>query len=230
MSSVGEMRAEIPAVREETPEFVSFPEDLALARRAALQDEAAWREIYDVTRDRLFALLSYYTGDREEALDLLQETYLGAIRTIESYRGDGSLASWLAIIAIRRARDWRRKLVQWRRKHDALTAERLNDPLHVPDEHARLKVRETIAGLKGNQRGAFLMREMEGMSFREIGHALGCDEATARVHYFRARGTMQSLLGDDETAKSDKKRVRSEAEAAGSAGALREMKDKEARS
>jgi RNA polymerase sigma-70 factor (ECF subfamily) len=230
MSSVGELRAERPAVREETQEFVSFPEDLALARRAALQDEAAWREIYDVTRDRLFALLSYYTGDREEALDLLQETYLGAIRTIERYRGDGSLTSWLAIIAIRRARDWRRKLVQWRRKHEALTAERLNDPPHAPDEHMRLKVRDSVAELKGNQRGAFLMREMEGMSFREIGQALGCDEATARVHHFRARETMRNLLGYDETAKSGTKRVRSESEAGGPAGTIREMRDKEARS
>lgn len=230
MSFVGELRAERLAVREVTPEIVSFPDDLALARRAALQDEAAWREIYDVTRDRLFALLSYYTGDREEALDLLQETYLGAIRTIESYRGDGSLAGWLAIIAIRRARDWRRKVVQWKRKHDALTAERLNDPQHVPDEHMRLRVRETIAGLKGNQRGAFLMREMEGMSFREIGCALGCDEATARVHCFRARRAMQSLLEEGDAAESDTRGVGPGAEAAKAAGPVRKMKDKEARS
>ena len=197
MSSVGEIGAEIAAVRTVTPEIVSFPDDLALAGRAAARDEAAWREIYSVTRDRLFALLSYYTGDREEALELLQETYLGAIRTIDRYRGDGPLAAWFSIIAIRRARDWRRKLVQWKRKHDALTAELLNDPQDVPDEHMRLKVREAIAGLGGRQRGAFMMREIEGMSFREIGRALGCSEETARVHHFRARKTMQNLLGKE---------------------------------
>jgi RNA polymerase sigma-70 factor (ECF subfamily) len=183
---------------EVIPETVAFPEDLALARRAATRDEAAWREIYDVSRDRLFALLSYYTGGREEALDLLQETYLSAIRSIDHYSGDGSLVSWLAVIAIRRARDWKRKLVQWKRKHEALATQQSDDHPPVPDEYARLQVREAMSQLKGHQRGAFLMREMEGMSFRDIGDALGCDEGTARVHYFRARQTMKSLLEPDE--------------------------------
>ena len=182
------------AVSKVTSESVAFPEDLTLARRAAQRDEAAWREIYDVSRDRLFALLSYYTGGREEALDLLQETYLSAIRSIDRYNGDGSLVSWLAVIAIRRARDWKRKLVQWKRKQEALATQHADESPPVPDEYARLRLRDAISRLKGHQRGAFLMREMEGMTFRDIGEALGCDEGTARVHYFRARQTMKSLL------------------------------------
>lgn len=203
MSSVGELNAETPAVSEETQDIVSFPDDLALARRAAAHNEAAWREIYDLTRDRLFALLSYYTGDREEALELLQETYLSAIRSIDRYRGEGSLTGWFVVVALRRARDWKRKLVQWKRKKEALTAELGSDPVHVTDEYARVKVREALGGLKGNQRGAFLMRELEGMSFREIGSALGCDEGTARVHFFRARKTMQNLLGLEENERQE---------------------------
>ena len=60
-------------------EAVHCPQDLALATRAADGCEKAWREIYDRTRDRLFALLVYQTGQREEALELLQETYLSAL-------------------------------------------------------------------------------------------------------------------------------------------------------
>ncbi len=229
MSTVGEIGAERQTVRERTTETVPFPGDLTLARRAAARDEAAWREIYNVTRDRLFALLSYYTGDREEALELLQETYLSAIRKIDGYRGDGPLMSWFAIIAIRRARDWKRRLVQWRRKQEALTAEHLNDPPHVTDEDARIKVREAISKLKGHQRGAFLMRELEGLTFREIGEALGCDEATARVHHFRARKSMQNLLGYEESPE----KTMGESPRTGIAEAAaprRGLKDKEARS
>jgi RNA polymerase sigma factor (sigma-70 family) len=194
MSSAGECQAGTIALSRAIQDRVAFPDDLALARRAARNEEAAWREIYDVSRDRLFALLSYYTGGHEEALDLLQETYLSAIGSIGRYSGDGSLVAWLAVIAIRRARDWKRKLVQWKRKHDALTAQQSTDPPPVPDEHLRIQVRDAVSELKGNQRGAFLMRELEGMSFREIADALGCDEGTARVHYFRARQTMKDLL------------------------------------
>ena len=229
MSSVGEIQAERLIVKEVTTDTVSFPDDLALARRAASRDEAAWREIYDVTRDRLFALLSYYTGHREDALELLQETYLSAIRTIDRYRGDGPLAGWMAIIAIRRARDWKRRLVQWKRKHDALAAQLSEDPQRAPDEHMRMKVRDAISGLKGNQRGAFLMRELEGMSFREIGEALGCDEATARVHHHRARKSMQSLL-DPEEKGLETKLIDLRAGAGNRKGPRGEMEDKEARS
>jgi RNA polymerase sigma-70 factor (ECF subfamily) len=227
MSSVVGINTERLAVSEQTQDTVSFPGDLALARRAAAQNEAAWREIYDLTRDRLFALLSYYTGDREEALELLQETYLSAIRSIGRYRGDGSLLSWFVIIALRRARDWKRKLVQWKRKSEALAAELREDSGHVTDEYARIKVREAVGQLKGNQRGAFLMRELEGLSFREIGQALGCDEGTARVHFFRARKTMQDLLGLEED-----KRVESEQDTSrlGVLKLERGIKDKEARS
>jgi RNA polymerase sigma-70 factor (ECF subfamily) len=230
MSSVGEIQAGRLAVSKGIPETVAFPEDLALARRAALREEAAWREIYDVTRDRLFALLSYYTGQREEALELLQETYLGAIRSIDRYRGDGSLMSWMAIIAIRRARDWRRKLVQLKRTREALVAEQSNDPAPLPDEHVRLQVRAAISELKGHQRGAFLMRELEGMSFREIGNALGCDEATARVHYFRARQTMKNLLAPDETRDEGSLRTISRLRAVKQVNPNREADDEEARS
>ena len=229
MSSVGEIDAGRLIVSKVTADNVHFPDDLALARRAAARDEAAWRDIYDGTRDRLFALLSYYTGDREEALELLQETYLSSIRAIDSYRGDGSLASWLAIIAIRRARDWKRKLVQWKRKHEALTAEQLNDPPRTPDEQMRLKVREAISELKGNQRGAFLMRELEGMSFREIGEALGCDEGTARVHHHRARKYMRSLL-DPDGATNEREALSLHTETGRHTGSVGKMTDKEARS
>ena len=57
--------------------------DLDLARRAASGDEDAWREIYTSTREKLFSLLSYHIGNRDEALDVLQETYVGAVKGID---------------------------------------------------------------------------------------------------------------------------------------------------
>jgi RNA polymerase sigma-70 factor (ECF subfamily) len=55
--------------------------DRSLSDRARAGDSAAWRTIYDATCDRLFAFLCYQIGDRDEARDILQETYLQAFRT-----------------------------------------------------------------------------------------------------------------------------------------------------
>jgi RNA polymerase sigma-70 factor (ECF subfamily) len=186
--------ARFEALNEAIPESSPHPEDLALAQRAVQRDERAWREIYDASRDRLFALLCYHTGRREEALELLQETYLSAIKNLHRYRGDGPLISWLAVIAIRRAKDWKRKLMSWKRQQEAIRMEQEPQPATNPDRDARRKLQDALSNLKGNQRGAFLLREMEGMSFREIGEALGCNEAPARVHFHRARQALQSFL------------------------------------
>jgi len=194
MLQIGETLTRGPVLKTEMPPAAACPEDLALARRAAARDEAAWREIYDATRGRLFALLCYHTGRREEALELLQETYLCAVTTIGRYRGDGPLTAWLAVIAIRRTRDWKRKLMTRRRGQEALEAQAPPASRETPDHGLGREIRRALSKLKGNQRAAFLLRELEGLSFREVGAALGCGEPTARVHFHRARKVMREHL------------------------------------
>jgi RNA polymerase sigma-70 factor (ECF subfamily) len=178
-------------------------EDLELARRAAARDEAAWRTIYDRTHDRLFALLAYHVGDREAALELLQEVYLHAFRGLERYRGEGPLEAWFAIVAIRRARDWKRKVVR-QRKHEPdreeIARDLEADAPKGPDESSRALRRlldAALATLPERQRAAFLLREVEDLSFREVAEALGVNEATARVHHLRARRALQEKLKDE---------------------------------
>jgi len=175
--------------------------DLELARRAAEGENAAWREIYDSTREKLFALVVYHVGDREEALDVLQETYASAVRGIRGYRGDGSLESWLCGIALRRARDWRRRAARlFRRtvpleeKVEAVAA----NPGPGPDEGVLL--RRAIELLPERQRRAFLLHEWMGYPFDEVARILGVAESTARVHSHRAKESLRKILRPDPTA------------------------------
>ncbi len=170
--------------------------DLELARRAAEGNEAAWREIYTATRERLFALVSYHVGNRDEALDVLQDTYASAVKGIGGYRGDGSLEAWLAGIALRRARDWKRRFLGRFKQTDTLEGDPVPDQgLPQPDPDQRRRLRQALAKLPQRQRSAVLLHEWMGYSFREVGEALGVSEATARVHAFRAREALRALLG-----------------------------------
>ena len=174
--------------------------DRQLAERAANGEDLAWREIYDATRDRLFALICYHVGNRDEALDILQETYVSAVRGIASYRGDGSLECWLCGIAIRRSKDWKRKVLRRLKRTKSL-----DDVPDIPVEPATgdpleaRRLHQALDRLSPNQRSAVLLREYFGYSFREIAEALHTGEATARVHCHRGRDKLRFLLEEAST-------------------------------
>jgi RNA polymerase sigma-70 factor (ECF subfamily) len=170
--------------------------DLELARRAAAGDEAAWRAIYVATRERLFSLLSYQLGSRQEAMDVLQDTYVSAIRSIGRYRGEGSLEAWMAGIAFHQAQSWKRRFLMKRKRTDSMPEDL--DPAAPPglDPEAGRRLRAALGQLSERQRHAVLLHEWMGYSFAEIASILGTSEATARVHAFRGRDTLRALLGD----------------------------------
>ena len=182
--------------------------DLELARRAAEGSESAWREIYERTCDSLFSLLYYQVGNREEALDLLQETYLQALRRLCDYRNEAPIHAWLRVIALRKAIDWKRTALRRLKKTVLLTENLVKvDPpardLRTRTESAALQ--GALASLSRLQRAALLLREWEGWSFREIARTLRCKESTARVHHTRARARLRKLLGSRSPAPRTEK-------------------------
>jgi RNA polymerase sigma factor (sigma-70 family) len=182
-------------------------EDRDLARRAAGGDESVWREIFDRTADRIFSLLCYQVGDRDEALDLLQETFLQAFRHLAAYRGDAPLEVWLRMIALRKAIDWKRTVLRRWKRTVALTetSARIDPPdTEIRSDAERATLERALQSLSAMQRAALLLREWEEWSFREIATALGCKESTARVHHTRARERMRKILGEDPAFRAER--------------------------
>lgn len=179
----------------------AMPSDLEsdrnLTERARQGDEASWRTIYESTCDRLFAFLCFQIGDRDEARDVLQETYLQAFRRLSTYRGEAPLEVWLRAIALGRSIDWKRVILRRLKRAAQLTdscAIVEPDVRHVRFDSERDALHRALKGLSHHQRAALLLREWEGRSFREIAGLLGCAENTARVHHTRAREHMRAAL------------------------------------
>jgi RNA polymerase sigma-70 factor (ECF subfamily) len=171
--------------------------DRILSERARRGDPAAWRAIYDSTCDRLFSFLCYQVGDRDEARDILQETYLQALHSLDKYRGEAPIAVWLRSIALGRSIDWKRVILR-RLKRTARLDE--STALVEPDIHGvrfaseDRELHRALGKLSRQQRAALLLREWEDLSFSEIAGLLGCAESTARVHHARARDHMRTVL------------------------------------
>lgn len=174
--------------------------DRTLAERALQGDQSSWRAIYDSTCERLFAFLCYQVGDRDEARDILQDTYLQAFRRLASYRGEAPLAVWLRAIALGRSIDWKRVVLRRLKRSTALhetsaVVEAATGDVRYFSEDAALH--RALARLSRHQRAALLLREWDGLGFQEIAGLLGCAESTARVHHTRARERMRIELGRD---------------------------------
>jgi RNA polymerase sigma-70 factor (ECF subfamily) len=180
--------------------------DRELALEAAQGNETSWKRIFEATCDRLFSLLCFQTGDRDEARDLLQETYLQAFRALPGYRGEAPLESWLRAIAMRKAIDWKRGILRRMKRTVPLgdTGRNRDEAMRIaPKVEARSSISERTAlrraldRLSERQRAALLLREWDERTFREIAVVLGCNESTARVHHTRARQRMQGFLRVD---------------------------------
>ena len=174
--------------------------DRNLTERARQGDEASWRAIYESTCDRLFAFLCFQIGDRDEARDILQETYLQAFRRLETYRGEAPLEVWLRAIALGRSIDWKRVILRRFKCMSRLTeSSALVEPdiQHVQFDSEHGALYRALGELSHRQRAALLLREWEGRSFREIAGLLGCGESTARVHHARACEHMRVALGGE---------------------------------
>lgn len=138
-------------------------------------------------------------GARHDAEDVVQETFVRAFGSIDGFRGDSSLRTWLFTIA--------RRLVLDHRRADRRRGEQVEvrdadvrtefDPLDavVADETER-RMRGAVARLTPTQREVFVLRVGEGMSYKEIADTVGTTEGAARVHYHNAMRAIKELVDD----------------------------------
>jgi RNA polymerase sigma-70 factor (ECF subfamily) len=138
-------------------------------------------------------------GAGAAAEELVQDTFVRAFGSLDTFRGDSSLRTWLFTIERRLLLDRRR--TERRRGADVeLTEEHLTtsgDPLDtVVATESRERLRAAVARLSPTQRDVFTLRVGEGLSYKEIAAAVGTTEGAARVHYHNAMRTIKEFLDD----------------------------------
>jgi RNA polymerase sigma-70 factor (ECF subfamily) len=190
-------------------------DDRAAVEQARLGDERAWRRLYECHSDLIFRLAMRTVGDREAALDIVQETYVKASRALDGFRGDASFRSWLASIALNEARTWVRRTLRKREVSIESIAEPAQTGASADVVVARADLAERalefIRTLPDQQRDAVLLRTTEGLPYREIAEALGTSEGSVRVSYHhgmaKLREHMMALLEADERRPADSSRA-----------------------
>ena len=183
--------------------------EAALIQRCAARDEDACAELVSEHQRMVYQLSLNLLGDHNEALDLSQEVFLRVFRTIHSFRGQSALRTWIYRIVVNQARNRQR---WWRRRHKGQQVsldEHLRDHGDFPEQNDsaspdRLlgrkelaeRIRTALDGLPFDQKTALVLREIDGLSYEEIGFSLGVAVGTVKSRLARAREAVRAQLRD----------------------------------
>jgi len=185
-------------------------EESELIRRAQEGDSDAFSDLARTHRNSLIQVAYGFLHDKEEALDATQEVFLKAYRKIHTFKSESSLYTWLYRIMVNHCKDRLRS----RKRTAALSLDAGMDDgqefeipclTDSPDETILLRereriVKEAIDTLPEKHKKVLLLRELGGLSYKEISEILNCREGTVMSRLFHARrmlaGELSSLLNE----------------------------------
>lgn len=177
--------------------------DGELADSASQGDDRAFAEIVRRHRQRIYRLVLASVADPDEALDLVQETFVSAHGALRRYDGERPMTAWLARIAINKCRDWGRRRAVRRLFGLAAPIDDIAE-LHADDRPAQdveaedraelARLTRAIAELPATQREPLLLCSVDGLSQADAAAILSISEKAVETRIRRARQTLRHRL------------------------------------
>jgi len=168
--------------------------DRALARRAATGDREAFATLVARHQASVYRLARHIAGSRDDAEDVLQQTFLSAWQGVSGYRGESSVRTWLLTITRNAAVTRRGRLA--REPLDATPLDDLGiragwggpnpEQLAVAAEQREL-LAAALAGLAADEREILTLRDLEGLAGEDVAAMLGLSTTAMKSRLHRAR-------------------------------------------
>ena len=184
-----------------------IPDERGLLERLRSGDEAAFEELVQNQQGPLYGFLLRMTGEPDDALDLVQETFIRALRGLSAFRGESTLKTWLHRIAMNLFLNEKRKPQRetvtpeevestqpgvW----DRLTG-RVPEPEEVVSNRQEMaRLEKAILKLPEEYRSVLLLRDREGHTAQETAELLEVSVSAVKSRLHRARiFVRQEMLG-----------------------------------
>ncbi|MGO0059186.1 RNA polymerase sigma factor [Brevibacillus fluminis] len=155
-------------------------------------------QIYHTYHRDVYHFLFCFTGNRGDAEDLMQETFIRVVKSLEKFKGHSQLKTWILAIAKNAAREWARK-----KKFSHIFSEAFlksvptNEGLpetQMLDKEDYQRILAALQTLKPQYRTVVILRLFEEYSVKETAEILACSETKVKVDYHRAIKKMQDEL------------------------------------
>ncbi|MDQ3984996.1 MAG: sigma-70 family RNA polymerase sigma factor [Actinomycetota bacterium] len=166
--------------------------DAQLLRLFLSGRDGAYEVLMRRHEEKIFVLALRMTGNRSDALDATQDTFVAAFRKAKTFRGQASFGTWLYRIGINTCRDLirrRNRLPEPSEIIDNPASTRIEDPVV-----ARVDLARALDRLTEDYREALIMYELAGFSYEEIARAQKVAVGTVKSRISRARDRLASEL------------------------------------
>jgi RNA polymerase sigma factor (sigma-70 family) len=180
--------------------------DKKLIASALTGSQDAYRELMERHRPAIYHIVFKFVREKEASADLVQETFMKAFASLETYRSEYKFSTWLYRIAANSAIDFLRKQRIRTLSLDSTTDSDENpgtmdvaDYTYHPekdleDRERRMSIQEAIDSLPEKYRLVILYRHKDDRSYEDISRALNIPIGTVKARIFRARELLKKKL------------------------------------
>jgi RNA polymerase sigma-70 factor (ECF subfamily) len=165
--------------------------DKAVIKAAQGGDIEAFEQLYQDNSDFVWRVVVRMVNNTEEAKDLAQDIFVKVYQELPKYRFEAKFKTWLYRIAFTTTLNRIKKLKIRRDKAEDIYRHQEQDAGEEASSSDQLLVKQLLAGLNEVQRSCVVLRDIEGLSYEEVGHILKIKTGTVRSNLNRARHKMR---------------------------------------
>ncbi len=201
---------------KENPVAGDEPDDTEWVLRAREGDAAAYDVLVTRHRGRVFAMIRQMVKNEADAWDLAQEVFIKAWKALPRFEAKAKFSTWLYRITHNTVYDWlrRKRPEAGGELNDEIFGEERIDPASLttpstdrrPDDalvadELRGKIEAALARLSPEHREAVVLKDVNGLAYKEIAEVMDCSIGTVMSRLFYARKKLQSMLQDEYEAR-----------------------------
>lgn len=175
--------------------------DFILRLKDPKTKETAFRELLSLYKERLYWHIRKIVISHDDADDVLQNTFIKVYRSIDKFKGDSKLYSWLYRIATNEAithinRNAKRMQIS-NEEHQNLAINNLTADVYFEGDVIQQKLQKAIASLPQKQQLVFNMKYFDDLKYKEIAEILETSEGALKASYHIAVKKIESFLTSD---------------------------------
>lgn len=188
-------------------------DELRLVSLLKKREEEAFRVLMQRYEKKVFGIAYGITLDREESRDIVQEVFVKVYESIDTFRGESKLSTWLHRITVNLCLNWKRR---WKRRfrwqHEPIDSKETSQRADAEGKDRRPDVIyekkeleqvfwQSLRKIPETARAVFVLKEVEGLSYDEIAQTLNIRKGTVSSRLYYARRKLKDALRAHEREK-----------------------------